>query len=411
MKERKGHRELRPLGLLGLLRSLRPLRPLGLLGILGLMGLGLVGCSSEDAEEQAVAIPIELTTYVAGYQDGSAETEESRRVGVTRAWLPPSGFELVPENGKTIGINFTNDFGATAEDRVQSGYFFNSGGWRTTLDIKSGAYYLYGYTPHNSSVSCTIVPDAVTGKYEDGAVMTLNNLPAVTSGDVCVVVGAKNGADDYKANADYSVAGLRQGDFFYKAVGSESNYVYLLFDHLYAALHIEMRVHGDYAALRTIKLKELRLRAYVGETATPHKKRTNATVTLKKTSGTSPINDIVFDMTGDEDEDGTSFFKSKTGQPLTTTYQPFQGHFMPQDVSKLVLTSVYDVYDNDSEGKARNLVRKDCEAENTLVISDIFDRQEVFKRGWKYTINMTIQPTYLYVLSDPDLNSPTAILN
>ena len=79
---------------------------------------------------------------------------------------------------------------------------------------------------------------------------------------------------------------------------------------------------------------------------------------------------------------------------------------MPNSVSKLILTSKYDVYDTKG-----NLIRQDCEATNTLVLKDLFSNQEVSQRGWKYKVYMTIIPTYLYMLSDPDLDNPTVVVN
>ena len=79
---------------------------------------------------------------------------------------------------------------------------------------------------------------------------------------------------------------------------------------------------------------------------------------------------------------------------------------MPKDVTSFVLTSVYDVYD-----KQGNLVRKECTAQNKLEISTLFDGQDATKPGWRYNVEMTIVPTYLYVLSEPDLDNPTVVVN
>ena len=87
----------------------------------------------------------------------------------------------------------------------------------------------------------------------------------------------------------------------------------------------------------------------------------------------------------------------------------FLGHFMPNSVSKLILTSVYDVYDTNitPEHPNGNLIRKDSRATNTLSISQLFKGQTESVRGWKYELMLTINPTYLYMMSDPDLNNPT----
>ena len=85
-------------------------------------------------------------------------------------------------------------------------------------------------------------------------------------------------------------------------------------------------------------------------------------------------------------------------------------HFIPLDVTTLILTSTYDVYDKNatSEHPEGNLVRKDCKATNTIPLSALIGEHfEGLRRGYKYVISMTIKPTYLYVLSEPDLNNPS----
>ena len=66
-----------------------------------------------------------------------------------------------------------------------------------------------------------------------------------------------------------------------------------------------------------------------------------------------------------------------------------------------ILRSTYDVYD-----KKGNLVRQGCVAENRIEPAEIFGSSQL-RRGWKYTIQLKLKPTYLYVMSDPDLDNPT----
>ena len=51
-------------------------------------------------------------------------------------------------------------------------------------------------------------------------------------------------------------------------------------------------------------------------------------------------------------------------------------------------------------------LRKDYEATNTMVLNDLLTEQIDTRRGCRYTINMTIRPTYLYMLSEQDLDNP-----
>ena len=137
-----------------------------------------------------------------------------------------------------------------------------------------------------------------------------------------------------------------------------------------------------------------------------------ATITLNATGGSDPISSPIT-FTGSGEERGTgSFFESADGQELNTEYQIFTAHFVPQGVTKLVLTSVYDVYDkNPSEGYEGNLIRQGCVTTNAIEISELFPTETEARRGRRYTINLTIRPTYLYVLSEPDLDNPTVVVN
>jgi hypothetical protein len=240
--------------------------------------------------------------------------------------------------------------------------------------------------------------NGANANYSEGAKVTLNDVPAVMPSDLCVVIGAKAGTDKE------TVTGLRRGDFAYVASASaDDNYVFLLLDHLYAALRIRMRVHDDYAALRTIKLKSLSLKTYAGETTSSQK--TNIMVDLKATDVSNPdenpIQTITYTPSGSAMTEPMEFWSSE-GELLTHEFSTFVGHFMPDGITTLVLTSVYDVYD-----KKDNLIRKDCKATNTMVLSELLTDQATTLRGRRYTINMTIKPTYLYMLSEPDLNNPT----
>ena len=374
--------------------------------ILGLIGLtislmGLWSCSSDDTSEPKTekSTEVQLMSYVAGYQEVS-RANRAGEAGTTRAWTPPTGFSLYQlGSDQSISVFFTQTQPAAAgEERF---FFTSAGKWKVSgEELAPGDYYLYGYVPHDKSITSTVSYLDGSSSFADGAILTMTNVPTVSPADICVLVAAKNGKADYKADADYSVTGLQPGDFLYAASG-DGNYVYLLFDHLFSALRVQMRVQGDYADLRTIKLKGLRLQACVG--STPTKKKTNITVTLDKTTdGTSPISYVDFTTTGTEVSDGGVIVESEQGIELTKDYQPFQSHFMPAGVTKLNIISTYDVYD-----RKGNLIRLNDEAINTIDINELFTGQTKALRGRRYTVNLTINPTYLYMLSDPDLDNPT----
>lgn len=253
------------------------------------------------------------------------------------------------------------------------------------------------------------------GTYEDGAVLTLNNLPAVTKNDICVIVGAKNGTSADNDN------GLTTGQFAYEAKATEgdgkgSNFVFLLFDHLYSCINLSFSVEENYNKLRTIKLKKLELQAKVlnAGVKTPLKRKTRAVITLRKTTDdSSPLiynntEQIVFtpdETSGNADE---TLFTSDEGQALSTSPSDFLGYCMSQGISDFTIRSTYDVYDNNGPGHtAGNLIRENCVAENKVNILQLFSSLRTASRGYKYNVKLIVNPTYLYVLSEPDLDNPT----
>ena len=401
---------------------------------------------SPDPTEEEKGLTMDLSASAPDYVDAAKVGEENQngaREMTTRSWTPPSGYFLYggiyDDNGnpyvnftdisltnKSIDAYFTRADGdepgddptpIDPEDPKYPAYAFypyharlryknSTGKWELSIRkvdpeiVPGGDYYVYGFIPSDAADDATISDES---NYALGATLTIKGLR--TAGyDACVIIGAKEGPDEDHDN------GLTAGDFkFYLKTGEDvKNYLYLLFDHLGSALTIGIKVDGDYNTLRTIKLKQLTL-----QTATESglmTEKADVVVTLNgNNTGTNPITTLTYTPTGAVPEvgkGGTPVYQSDNGLPLTTSYQSFLSHFLPiDDVTKVVVTCTYDVYD-----KKENLLHKDCKATNTIRLSDIIPYFPGVQRGWKYGINMTVVPTYLYVLSDPDLDNPTMIV-
>ena len=368
-------------------------------------------CSSGDGGDAdellgAAGVPIAgVSSYMSGYMANA----------LTRAWEAPSGYVAYEDGEQPIGVWFTKDGSPTLE-----GYLYKSGEkWRANFNeganLSAETYYVYGYIPHSAGIKGKVESDL----YAEGATLKLTNVPSVMPNDLCVIIGAKDGTDKE------TVTGLSRGDFAYaaKATSSEDskgNYVFLLFDHLYSAIRVNMKVYADYNELRTIKLKSLRLSTKAEGATGMSMDHTDITIDLEANdTEADPIQSITYasTSTAEENKDGIEFWKSDSpkGQTLTTDYpeHPFTGHFMPANITTLVLTSVYDVYDKNvtPEHPDGNLLRENFEVTNTMVLNNLLTEQTTTKRGYRYTINMTIKPTYLYMLSEPDLNNPTVVIN
>lgn len=373
-----------------------------------------------QASELTMGLSASATPFVdaakAAENQGGAHQQAMRR-----SWAPPSGYFLygdIYDDHGNLYVNYANSdltnksisafFTINNEENPYYGqlrYMSSGNKWRLSINkvdpstIAAGDYYVYGFIPSNAADGATIAIRSGESSYTAGATLTIKGLR--TAGyDACVIIGAKEGPDEDHDN------GLVAGDFKFnlKTGDDVKNYLYLLFDHLCSAVTIGIQVDGDYNTLRTIKLKQLTL-----QTATESglmTEKADVVVTLNgNNTGTNPITTLTYTPTGSSGT-GSPVYQSDEGLTLETTSKSFLSHFLPiTDVTKVVINSTYDVYD-----KKGNLIRKDSKATNTVRLSDIIPYFPGVQRGWKYAINMTVKPTYLYVLSDPDLNNPTVVV-
>ena len=363
--------------------------------LLALMSVAILLTACSDDTDRSGSLPDDTDVLqIAAYTQNLTSPSQS---AATRAVTVPSGYSQYAGSA-SIGVFMTPK---TTEMTLIS---YEDNAWHSLVKVtKDNQYYIYGYMP--AYATSTITPNT---SFDNGAILKFTDVPSVMSEDFSVITGVLQLQPDNAGNA-VQEGTLRAGTFAYTGKESGKNYVDLMFDHLYGALNIDLKVADSYNSLRTIKLKELRLRT--SDENGPSKNKTNVTVTLNKTEGGTPISNVVYEPTG-EDVGDLSFFQSATGRLLGTDYESFMGHFMPEGITTFVVTSVYDVYDKNvtAEHPDGNLIRKDCTAENTLELYKLYDRQTVTKRGYKYTIRLTVMPTYLYMLSDPDLDNPTVVV-
>ena len=89
-------------------------------------------------------------------------------------------------------------------------------------------------------------------------------------------------------------------------------------------------------------------------------------------------------------------------------YNDFLGCLVPGSTDNFVLRTTYDVYDTNvtTAHPEGNLIRKDCVAENKINTNLIAELTQL-RAGELFTVNLLIKPTFLYMLSEPDLDNPT----
>lgn len=392
---------------------------MGLIGLIGLMGL--IGCTDDD-EERGETVRVTLAAYMAPY----ADVEQTSRMTRAGNWWPDgfmpysevtgAGYVMKSNERAAIGVFFTKGTDNSSGLRRFRPNSLNE--WLIDEEVTpSQDYLLYGFVPYGAVdlTTTTIVP--YNGSYTNGATLKLKGLNSVMAQDLCVVVGAKDSTKTDDAPAVPRTV-VRQGDFAcaLKATGENANnHIFLLFDHLYSAIHFRYRIGDNYAKLRTIKVKKLELTACTDRDCQhPAKRWVSTDVTLKANNdGSSPIEGaIVFtpDDTSDPMEPVT-IYRNETNPPTLQTGENWTDHigFLSSIGNNYyLLRTTYDVYDNNvtAAHPDGNLIRKNCTAENKIDPMRDFELSKL-ERGHIYTLKLTVEPTYLYVLSDPDLDNPT----
>ena len=350
------------------------------IGIL-LIGIAMLlnACSSDDSgAPQTVSTgnePVGKVVQLVSYASSFTEKELSHRAAAV-----PAGFSaFTPDKTTSMGIymlltdNPATDWASPEEKKI---IYTNK--WHAYFDVQPDkTYNIYGYMPKSGEMSSTLAKSTA-----GAATLTIRKMKPVTTDDICIITGVNKDADE----------GLKEGQFSWKwpiSTGEDNYKIHLLMDHLYAAAQFRLRIDGEYALLRTIKLKTMTLSTNI-ESVT-------AAVTLThNTTGASPISDVTY-YTASGSNDAVVIYNSDEGTALDkTTPLAINVCLAPTLSADLTLVSTYDVYDS-KEGK---LIRQNCSATNKLP-----DLGAV--RGQRVQVNMLVNPTYLYVLSDPDLDNPT----
>ena len=368
--------------------------------LIGLICL-IVSCS-EDGDDGRRWQSVELMPFYKVVEDVTAM---SRRVNAPTDYKAYPGTEVYPQAATThASIQVYMTQGNKAE--AQGAFQWKDDKWVSTVkfpynedgDEAANTFYVYGFMPSNVTAtnSVGVIAPLDNSNYANGAKFTLTHVPVITPADVCMIVGATD-----EASAPSGTISV--GSF--KFVGQDAfaggqNKLYLLLNHIYSSINFTFDTHPQYYKLRRIKLKKVQMK---------HKGHQWMDLTVTITPNQADPIAVNSGFTGDE-EDGTYVeldIADKTKEiPVSNSGQVYNipGFFTPM-VEKtggavtFTLRCTYDVYDTQG-----NLVRPDCSAENNIEI------EQTFTRGTSYTIPLTIEPTYLYQLSEYDLDNPKIVV-
>ena len=321
----------------------------------------LVACSDDNGSNQPQDSQLRLSSVTRG--------DESS----TPAYLAEGNIKVFITMRDADNPALTGSF-----DKNSTQTIWNS----NNLDIKENTqYYIYGYMPNTEAVTGSIAKPA-GGDYSAGADLTLSGLPVFTDEDYRVIIGVQRVTD---------------GETFTPQ------------------LQLRFCVDKTYYALRCIHLKEVKLKsAYVAKGGT-----VTATVSLRNGKGLTgqvAYSDPVATIPETPAEcplltDGNvELVVEPEANAVTPVYTVLPNTvncahcLFTANGAYLSIETTYDVYDRDSSKKHGKRIRENCKATNKIQVSGMAP-------GVKKMLTLTVAPTYLYMLSDPDLDSPTLHVN
>lgn len=279
--------------------------------------------------------------------------------------------------------------------------------WSSTIGLKNRCNCIYGFSPATAASGEISLPTGITS-YKDGAVLTLTNINPVMGSDLCVIVGVSHGTN---STTDAPAEIPDRGKFYFEK--KTNNYITVLLDHLFAKISFCVKIDPDYHTMRAIKVKKIELLSDKTLTAVKVPLTANE-------SDQSPIGTIEYttaDVAVGKDwpsgtiYDFTTDTEHREGVELPEDGWTIPGFFAPggeDDAAigrHLSVRFTYDVYAYDvfnNNNKVR--VRENCVAVSSLPPITIGEAD--LQRGQSTTITLTVKPTYLYQLSESELNNP-----
>lgn len=301
----------------------------------------------------------------------------------------------------------------TPSDEIATGLFSPSadGGWRSTLKVKAKeSYYVYSYTSLPGATDYSL---NFTGPNDVN--LTFSDLSLISGTDPLVSTAAA-GKYLVKNPAQVDYPELTEGSFSIGEVETPANdkstKVFLAMKHLFAKATLSFKVDPTYNELRTIKVKQVTVSTTAGGTLPgTHKinfKKNTDIAQLVKDETTSVSNESQTSVDILRGESSTVTFDDPDAKDCVTlvpdsfiefgwfTFLP--ATYLGGNNPSLSITVTYDVYDKSNPAVP---LRQDQTATNGNILRKLTSGGAA---GNNYRINLTVNPTYLIVLSDTDVS-------
>ena len=306
-------------------------------------------------------------------------------------------------------------YAANGTDETVTGYFSPStaaaGGWRSTLKAEANkSYYVYTHTALPGATNINF--NFSIQNNEDVASLSFSGLNVISNTDP--LVGTASAGAFIAAGATNQYPELTEGSYSIGTVqnpqNNQSTKVFLALKHLYSKATLRFKVDATYNELRTIKVKQVTVSTTAGGTL-PGIHRYNFKNGELKTDENTQVSDAT-QSTVDILRGASSTVTFDDEEKTAVTLQADDYHefgwltFLPATYlggnPNLSITVTYDVYDKSDPAV---LLRENQTATNSNIL-----RTSGGVAGNNYQINITVNPTYLIVLSDTDVSEGLEIV-
>lgn len=320
------------------------------------------------------------------------EFSQQSTVTISTKALPSGYNNYSPAQGDIIyayAYHYKQGDNAITPDWVK-GSFRNTTGntWNSSLEVEQGhSYRVFAFNPGGASnTSGTISVN--NGEYQ----LVVSPMKIITSGDPSIsVASARSYAEN--RNPELTLGNFDMGQISFNNL--ERDKVCLAMNHLYskATPQFKMDDYYVYYQLRTIVITSVKAITAMG----------SSSMTVNFAANPNP-------QWGTRSNDSIKIELLNEGDSIilnTSAFQPVNSFcYMPVTNLPVSLEVTYNVYQgtdpltDQNSGDRLIKTRRNCVAKNSKILPS---GEGIPKAGTNYTINITVMPTYLYQLTDDDL--------
>lgn len=275
-------------------------------------------------------------------------------------------------------------------------YSNGAGKWTSNVYLAKQTYNVYGYMPHNGEAN-SIKPDLGSEANPSTFAMKWTGQPTFATMPVLASVGSARSTDS-----------VTDGSFRVDVdqVGQEEKINFRM-NHLLAKLTLQFYLPKPYADKRKIEVTQVTLGGAQGvanryDITCSYDASGALTTTYAPMQG-APATGNNYPYTAGNAADG--LFLTNREQLFGTYY------FVPDAVNRssnlMTLTVTYNVYDQNDK-----LTREHQTATNArIALHKVNNVAQATQVAHAYTVSVQVVPSYLYVLSDGDMQNPYIVLN